>query len=187
MPETPNLRNHFLIAMPTLADPNFFHSVTYMCDHNDDGAMGLIVNRPMELTLGELLDHLGLNAASETIAAMPVYQGGPVQTERGFILHEGLGNWEATLPVTTEIGVTMSQDIIEAIALGQGPGRFLIMLGYAGWGVGQLEQELGDNAWLNGPADPAIIFETPVDDRWSAAASLLGVAIDRISTDVGHA
>jgi putative transcriptional regulator len=187
MPETPNLRDHFLIAMPGLSDPNFFHTVTYMCDHNDEGAMGLVVNRPMELNLGELLDHLGLNPIDEHVAQTTVYQGGPVQTERGFILHEGLGNWEATLPVTTEIAVTMSQDIIEAIARGQGPSRYLIMLGYAGWGAGQLEQELGANSWLNGPADPRIIFDTGIEQRWSAAASLLGVEIDRLSSDVGHA
>lgn len=187
MTEASNLKGHFLIAMPNLADPNFSKTVTYLCDHNDDGAMGLVVNRPLDLDFASLLDHLDIHDAREQADYIPIYQGGPVQTERGFVLHEGLGDWEATMPVNQEIGVTFSQDIIEAIAHGEGPPQFLIVLGYAGWGAGQLEQELGSNAWLNGPADTSILFDTPIEQRWTASANHLGVQLKHLSSDIGHA
>lgn len=187
MTTTSNLSNQFLIAMPSLADPNFQQTVTYMCDHNDDGAMGLVINRPMDLEFAELLSFLKIDDSRAQHPYIPIYQGGPVQTERGFVLHEGIGQWEATLPVTDNIGVTLSQDIIEAIAHGAGPEHFLIALGYAGWGAGQLESELAANAWLNGDADPAIIFDTPIEQRWTASAQLLGVELKNLSSDVGHA
>ncbi len=182
-----NLINNFLIAMPNLADPNFSQTVTYMCDHNEEGAMGLVVNRPLEIDFSELLEHLDMTDTRKHPGYVPIYQGGPVQTERGFVLHEGLGNWEATLAVTATIGVTMSQDIIEAIAHGKGPCRYLVMLGYAGWGNGQLETELASNAWLNGPADAEILFDTPIEQRWTAAASHLGIELNNLSSDIGHA
>ena len=182
-----NLTNHFLIAMPSLADPNFHQTVTYMCDHNDEGAMGLVINRPLDIEFIELLKFLKIDDTRDQHPYIPIYQGGPVQTERGFVLHEELGTWEATMPVTENIGVTLSQDIIEAIAHGEGPKRFLIALGYAGWGAGQLEGELAANAWLNGTADPEIIFDTPIEQRWTASAHLLGVELKNLSTDVGHA
>lgn len=187
MTSSSNLTNHFLIAMPALADPNFHQTVTYLCDHNDEGAMGLVINRPLEIEFAELLSFLNIEDTRAHHPYIPIYQGGPVQTERGFVLHEGIGQWEATMPVTQNIGVTLSQDIIEAIAHGKGPSRFLIALGYAGWGAGQLENELAANAWLNGSADPMIIFDTPIEQRWTASAHLLGVELKNLSTDVGHA
>ena len=187
MPLVSNLTNHFLIAMPALADPNFHHTVTYLCDHNEQGAMGLVINRPLDIEFGELLEHLAIEDKRTAQAYTPIFQGGPVQTERGFVLHEDLGQWEATMSVTDNIGVTLSQDIIEAIARGEGPKRYLIALGYAGWGGGQLEAELAANAWLNGPAEPAILFDTPIEQRWPASAQLLGVELKNLSTDVGHA
>jgi len=187
MTDSSNLTNQFLIAMPSLADPNFHQTVTYLCDHNDEGAMGLVINRPLELEFAELLNFLKIEDTRNQHPYIPIYQGGPVQTERGFVLHEGIGEWEASLAVTDNIAVTLSQDIIEAIAHGNGPERFLIALGYAGWGAGQLEGELAANAWLNGEADPAIIFDTPIEQRWTASAQLLGVELKNLSTDVGHA
>lgn len=190
MPESSRsdyLANQFLIAMPALADPNFSHTVTYMCDHNHEGAMGLVVNRPLDLELDELFAHLGIRSKRRHDEHVPVYQGGPVQTERGFVLHREVGDWEASIEVTDDIALTFSQDIIEAIANDEGPRDFMISLGYAGWGPGQLESEMAANAWLNGPADPAIIFETPIEQRWTASAHHLGVELKNLSSDVGHA
>lgn len=187
MSEASSLVNNFLIAMPALADPNFSQTVTYLCDHNDDGAMGLVINRPLDLDFAELIDHLEIAVPNKQTGYIPIYQGGPVQTERGFVLHEDIGNWEATLQITDNIGVTMSQDIIEAIARGEGPEHFLITLGYAGWGSGQLESELANNAWLNGLADPSILFDTPIEQRWTASANHLGIELKNLSTDIGHA
>jgi len=181
------LANQFLIAMPSLADPNFSQTVTYMCDHNEDGAMGLVINRPLDLDIDALLSHLEINDTRRGQGYIPIYQGGPVQTERGFVLHREIGQWEASIQVSDDIALTMSQDIIEAIAHDEGPKNYLITLGYAGWGSGQLEEELAANAWLNGPADPAIIFELPVEQRWNAAAKHLGVELNNLSSDVGHA
>ena len=181
------LTNHFLIAMPALADPNFYHTVTYMCDHTESGAMGLVINRPMGMGMGELFDYLNIRDYDISLDAIPIYQGGPVQTERGFVLHKPFGNWEASIEVAPNITLTMSQDIIEAIAHGAGPEHYLVALGYAGWGKGQLEEELTGNAWLNGPAESSIIFNTSIEQRWNASAKLLGVDINQVSTDVGHA
>lgn len=182
-----SLANHFLIAMPALADPNFSRTVTYLCDHNPEGAMGLVINRPLELTLGELMEHIDVRISDAAIAARTVFQGGPVQNERGFVLHRPLGSWEASLAITADIGITMSRDIVEAIARGAGPQQYLVALGYAGWGAGQLEDEMAANAWLNGPATPDIIFDQPAEQRWDAAAALLGVDLSLLSSDVGHA
>lgn len=182
-----DLTNHFLIAMPSLADPNFSRTVTYLCDHNPEGAMGLVINRPLDLSLAELAGHVNVEVTDPSRAGIPIFQGGPVQGERGFVLHRPGGEWEATLSITGDIALTMSRDIIEAIAGGEGPREHLIALGYAGWGAGQLEAELAANAWLSGPADPAILFELPVERRWEAAAALLGVDLTLLSTDIGHA
>ncbi|TCK17138.1 putative transcriptional regulator [Thiogranum longum] len=181
------LTNQFLIAMPGLEDPNFFHSVTYICEHNEEGAMGLVINRPMNMQLGEILEHIEIRDASVEARHIPIYLGGPVQQERGFVLHSPLGEWEATMQVTDRIGVTSSLDILQAIAHDEGPEKILVTLGYAGWGAGQLEQELADNAWLSGPADPDILFNKPDDERWKAAAASLGVDLDLLSGDTGHA
>ncbi|RMG31819.1 MAG: YqgE/AlgH family protein, partial [Gammaproteobacteria bacterium] len=175
------------IAMPGLADPNFFQTVTYLCEHDAQGAMGLVINRPTEMRLGELLQHIGIEVGDEAVRERPVFVGGPVQPERGFVLHEPIGDWEATLRVNDRIGVTASQDILGAIARGEGPRHYLVALGYAGWGAGQLEEEMLANAWLSGPADPEILFETPVEQRWQAAARRLGVDLHMLSGDAGHA
>lgn len=182
-----SLSNHFLIAMPALSDPNFHHTATYICDHNDEGALGLVINRPTDLQLGEILEHMDIEAAAGDITAQPVYLGGPVQNDRGFVLHQPVGNWEATLKVTEDTGITSSRDILEAIARGEGPEKIFITLGYAGWGAGQLEQELAANAWLSGPADSRIVFDTPYEQRWEAAAGLIGVDIKLLSGEAGHA
>ena len=186
MADTEFLINHFLIAMPGLADPNFFHTVTYICEHDADGAMGIVINRPLDLSLGDILSHMDISATPDT-APLPVFQGGPVQTERGFVVHAPLGDWDATLKVSDEIGITASQDVLASIATGKGPQRSLIALGYAGWGAGQLEQEMADNVWLSGPATAEVLFDTPVEKRWEAAAGLLGIDLTLLSSDAGHA
>ncbi len=182
-----NLTNNFLIAMPALADPNFFHTVTYVCAHNQEGAMGIIINRPMDLHLNEILSQMNIEASDAQLNDVPVYDGGPVQRERGFVIHKPKGDWEAMLPVGDEIGVTTSRDVLAAVAKGEGPRDALIALGYAGWGAGQLEREIADNAWLSGPVDTRILFDLPHKQRWEAAAALLGVDFDRLSSETGHA
>jgi putative transcriptional regulator len=182
-----SLSNHFLIAMPALSDPNFHHTATYICEHNDEGALGLVINRPTDLQLGEILEHMGIEATAGDISGQPVCLGGPVQNDRGFVLHQPVGDWEATLKVTELTGITSSRDILEAIARGEGPEKTFITLGYAGWGAGQLEQELAANAWLSGPADSRIVFDTPYEQRWEAAAGLIGVDIKLLSGEAGHA
>jgi len=187
MSDSPYLANQFLIAMPGLEDPNFFHSVTYICEHNEEGALGLVINRPLQMQLGEILRHIKLEHIEPEAKQLPVHLGGPVQQDRGFVLHEPLGDWDATLKVTERIGITSSIDILEAIARNRGPERSLIALGYAGWGAGQLEREMAENAWLSGPADPDILFSTPDSERWKAAAASLGIDLDLLSGEAGHA
>jgi putative transcriptional regulator len=182
-----SLSNHFLIAMPALTDPNFHHTATFICEHNDGGALGLVINRPLDMRLGDILDHMEIEVVHGDAAQQPVYMGGPVQNDRGFVLHEPLGDWEATLKVTDDTGVTSSRDILEAIARGEGPERSFITLGYAGWGAGQLEEEIAANAWLSGPASTRIVFETPYEQRWQAAAALIGIDLNLISGEAGHA
>ena len=187
MAESGYLTNQFLIAMPGLLDPNFFHSVTFICEHNQNGAMGIVINQPVDLTIGELMEQMDHSLSDAVLAASPVYRGGPVDVERGFVVHTPVGDWESSLPVTDKVAVTTSNDIISAMARGEGPAQCLVALGYAGWGAGQLEQEIRDNAWLNGPADSKILFETPVEQRWEAAAALIGVNIHQLTGDAGHA
>ncbi len=187
MSTTQSLSNHFLIAMPALDDPNFHHTTTFICEHDEDGALGVVINRPLEMQLGEILQHMDIKACDEAILARQVYMGGPVQNDRGFVLHEPAGDWEATLMVTDTIGITSSRDILQAIAEGKGPDNAIITLGYAGWGAGQLEQELANNTWLSGPASSKIVFETPSEQRWQAAAALLGIDLNLLSSDTGHA
>jgi len=182
-----SLTNQFLIAMPGLMDPNFHQTVTYICAHNEDGAMGIVINRPLDLALGDVLAQMDLQPCNEEVGRIPIYQGGPVQTDRGFVLHRPDSEWSSSINVSEEIGVTTSRDILQAIAEGRGPARSLIALGYAGWAAGQLEQELKENAWLSGPADSDIIFKTPCQQRWEHAARLLGVDLQRLSSDIGHA
>ena len=187
MIEPTYLRNRFLIAMPSLADPNFYQTVTYIGEHNANGALGIIINRPLNLTVGELLAYLQIPVSHPDIAAMPIYSGGPVQPEQGFVVHTPLGRWGATLPITETIGITTSRDIMHALAGGEDLEQALVALGYAGWGPGQLEREMAENAWLCTPADPNILFHTPSEQRWAAAAALLGVDLNLLSSDAGHA
>lgn len=188
MPYSTTLTNHFLIAMPGLQDPNFARTVTYLCEHTDQGAMGIVINRPMDVVLGELLDQLDIDALYRAAREVPIYQGGPVQTDRGFVLHSAGPAFDSTLTITPSISVTTSRDVLEAIARGEGPEQILIALGYAGWGGGQLEQEMGANAWLSGPASNDIIFRMSPDARWVAAAQLLGVVdLNLLSGEAGHA
>lgn len=182
-----DLTNQFLIAMPSLADPNFHRTVTLMCAHSEDGAMGIVINRPLDIKLTSVLDHMSIEATSPDAARVPVLQGGPVQRERGFVIHHPPGNWDSVLRVGDEIGIATSKDILSAVAEGRGPERVVIALGYAGWGAGQLEQEVQQNAWLSGPADSRIIFDTPYEDRWTSAARLLGIDPHQLSGDAGHA
>ena len=182
-----SLSNHFLIAMPGLDDPNFYHTTTYICEHDENGALGVVINRPLDMQLGEILQHMNIETSNKEISSRQVYRGGPVQNDRGFVLHEPSGDWEATLKVTDSIGITSSRDILQAIAAGKGPENAIVTLGYAGWGAGQLESELAANTWLSGPASSKIVFEIPSDERWQAAATLLGVDLNLLSGDAGHA
>ncbi len=187
-----SLCNHFLIAMPSLNDPNFEQSVSYICEHNDEGAMGVVINRPTSLTFANLCEQLEIEITDTDTVSYPVFDGGPVETERGFILHSPLGEWENTLAVTKDIGLTMSQDIMQAIAEGydtnnKPPEHFIITLGYAGWSKDQIEDEISENVWLNVPASKEILFHTPVEQRWTAAAASLGINLQQLSTDIGHA
>lgn len=182
-----DLTNHFLIAMPSLQDPNFSRTVTYVCAHNDEGAMGIVINRPMNLDLGEVLAQMQLESDDPKVNGLPVFQGGPVHRDRGFIIHRPARAWGSTIRVTADIAVSTSREILEAISNGTGPQETLVALGYAGWGAGQLEQELRQNAWLSGPANLDIIFHTPPERRWEGAAARLGVDMKLVSHDVGHA
>jgi len=185
--EVTNFTNHFLIAMPNLADPNFFHTVTYICTHSDEGAMGIIINRPIDLALGQILSHMNMTVNNQQALGMPVYQGGPVQPERGFVIHRPVSDWDSSMKINDELSLTSSRDILQAIAEGDGPEQSLIALGYAGWEAGQLEQELADNAWLTHAATNAILFEVPVAQRWQAAADQIGIDMSLISSQAGHA
>ncbi|HEY9147577.1 MAG TPA: YqgE/AlgH family protein [Gammaproteobacteria bacterium] len=187
MSNTPELRNHFLIAMPALADPNFSHTVTYICEHSEEGAMGIVINRPMAVSLEEVLRQMEIEPSNKLDTSVMVNDGGPVQPEHGFVIHTPVGAWEASLPISEEIALTTSRDILTAIGHNEGPARYLIALGYAGWGPGQLEEELKQNAWLSGPANQEILFELPLEQRWEAAARLLGIDLNLLSSDIGHA
>jgi len=182
-----NLTNHFLIAMPNLPDPNFFRTVTYLCMHNEDGAMGIVINRPLNVELGEVLKHMEIKAEDPKALQLPIFEGGPVQRERGFVIHQPAGQWDAMLTISDDLGITTSRDILNAIAGGRGPQKVLIALGYAGWAAGQLEQEMAANAWLSVPADNQILFNISPDKRWQAAASRLGIDLTLLSSEAGHA
>ena len=182
-----NLTHHFLIAMPSMVDPNFSRTLTYICEHNDQGALGLVVNRPIDLTLQALFERLSLELGDNALSHSPIYYGGPVQTDRGFVLHAPVGNWQATLPVREAIGLTTSKDILEAVGRGEGPSRMLVTLGYAGWSPGQLEHELSQNAWLTVEAKDAILFDIPAEERLPKAMELLGLDFARLQDAAGHA
>lgn len=179
-----SLRNHFLISMPHMDDPNFVGTVTYLCEHNENGAMGIVINRPLDITLSEILAQLKLDAP---VRDEFVYAGGPVLTDRGFVLHRPRGHWQSTLAITDSISLTTSRDILAALTGPDAPEDRLIALGYAGWGAGQLEQEIADNYWLTCPASEEILFHTPHAQKFHAALASLGVDLHRLSTKAGHA
>ena len=185
--DTVTLTHHFLIAMPAMADPNFSRTLTYICEHNADGALGVIVNRPSDMSLSTLFERVEIPVESDEIASMPTYFGGPVQTDRGFVLHRPVGEWQSTLRVNDEIALTSSRDILQAMGGSGQPSDALVFLGYSGWGAGQLEWELSQNAWLTVEADPAIIFRLPPERRLPAAMQLLGVDFTNLSDTAGHA
>lgn len=181
------LSNHFLLAMPTLREGIFSQSITYICEHGPEGAMGIVINQPLELSVAEIFEHLQIKTDPKT-SQYPVMAGGPVQIDHGFVLHRNCDtSWEASLRVTPEITLTTSRDILRSIAQGSGPSDHLIALGYAGWSAGQLDEELAHNSWLTLPADGDIIFSTPYQQRASAAAAMLGVDMNLISGQAGHA
>ena len=182
-----NLTNHFLIAMPAMTDPFFAKSLTYVCEHNDEGAMGIVVNRPISLNLSELFAQINMPLTQPELEDMPVHFGGPVQTDRGFVLHNAGGQWQSTLKVNDKVELTTSKDILQAVGEGHGPSNLLITLGYAGWSEGQLEQELAANAWLSVPATEHILFDLPAEEKLVAAMALLGVDFASLSEEAGHA
>lgn len=200
--DTPiNLTNHFLIAMPGLADRTFSKSVVYLCEHSERGALGLMINKPTDIKLQNLFDKVDLPLGRNDLKDVPVFQGGPVQTERGFVLHEPLSKppdvsgddesfesiYASTMSIPGGLEMTTSRDVLEALSTGAGPARVLVSLGYSAWGQGQLESELSENSWLSVQADPAVIFETPVEQRYDKALSLLGLQSWMLSPDAGHA
>lgn len=183
-----SLKNHFIIAMPNLADPYFHHCVIYVCEHSPQGAMGIIINFPLNLHLGEILENMAIASHDEKVNNMTILAGGPIQQERGFVLHtSGNKHWESSLELNEDITITTSKDILEAIASHKGPEQALLALGYAGWEAGQLERELAENSWLLSPVSPKILFELPPEERWKAAGELVGVKMDLLSHDIGHA
>ncbi|MEY2659299.1 MAG: YqgE/AlgH family protein [Betaproteobacteria bacterium] len=191
-----NLTHHFLIAMPGLSDESFSRSVVYLCEHSERGALGLVINKPSDMTLKSLFDKVDLPLRREDLSQVPVFQGGPVHTERGFVLHESLkpeddtsneSIYASTMTIPGGLEMTTSRDVLEALSTGAGPRRVLISLGYAAWGQGQLESEIAENSWLTVQADPLVIFDTPIDQRYDRALSLLGLQSWMLSPDAGHA
>ncbi len=186
-----NLTNQFLIAMPGMANDTFAGAVVYLCEHTEKGALGLVINKPIDIKLRNLFEKVDLSLDREDLADAPVYFGGPVQTERGFVLHEKLAGdgiaYNSTLTVPGGLEMTTSKDVLEALANGTGPTRVLVTLGYSGWGAGQLEDEMGRNGWINVGAAPEVIFDTPVEKRYERALSLLGIDMRMLSQEAGHA
>jgi putative transcriptional regulator len=186
-----NLTNQFLIAMPGMADDTFSGAVVYLCEHSEKGALGLVINKPIDITLANLFEKVDLSLEGNDLAEQPVYFGGPVQTERGFVLHEPQGReaqaFNSTLQVPGGLEMTTSKDVLEAMSHGQGPRRVLVTLGYSGWSAGQLEDEIGRNGWLTVAAEPGIIFDTPVAERYDRALGLLGIDPRMLSQEAGHA
>ena len=182
-----NLTQHFLIAMPSMVDPHFAKTLTFICEHNDQGALGIVVNRPIEMNLHTLLEQVSIPLATGQFKSIPVHFGGPVQVDRGFVLHKPLGQWQSTLAVTPDVGLTTSKDILQAVARGEGPRQLLVTLGYAGWAPGQLEHELAQNAWLTVQAKPEVIFDLRAEERLPAAMGLLGIDFASLSDEAGHA
>ena len=182
-----NLTHHFLIAMPSMADPHFAHKLIYVCEHNAKGALGIVINKPIDMTLSSLFEQINVPLGDSELREARVHYGGPVQIDRGFVLHRPLGSWQSTLAISDDLGLTTSKDILEAVGHGEGPEDVLISLGYAGWSADQLEQEIGQNAWLTVEADSDVLFAEPAETRLPAAMKLLGIDFSRLSDAVGHA
>lgn len=184
--EGTKLNNQLLVAMPSLDDEQFAQTVMFVCEHSEEGALGLVINRPSDLSVAGMLSHMDMTSL-QSLDAAPVFWGGPVSPERGFVLHPTGTRWEATLDVSDDLAITSSRDILQAIGAGEGPADYLITLGYAGWGAGQLEEELLHNAWLNVPPDRQILFHTAPPARWEAAIGLLGLDVSFLASNAGHA
>jgi putative transcriptional regulator len=182
-----SLCNQLLIAMPGMADPNFNSTVTLVCEHNAEGALGIVINRPIEMNLGSLFEQLDVENPDHAMASHPVLNGGPVARERGFVLHNPGTEFESSVSVSPDLQLTLSRDVIDAMAAGEGPAQSLVALGYAGWDAGQLEAEMLANTWLTVPASTEVIFEVPFADRWTVAAQTIGIDISTLSPDAGHA
>jgi putative transcriptional regulator len=182
-----NLTDNFLIAMPALEDPYFSNALVYICEHNENGALGIIVNRPLDMNLAGLFEKIDIPLEQTELARLPVYFGGPVQLDRGFVLHRPVGNWQSTLAINSEIGLTSSRDILAAVGKDGVPAEILVTLGYSGWDAGQLEEELAQNSWLTVPAKSAILFDLPPEERLPAAMQKLGVSFSQLSDVAGHA
>ena len=182
-----HLLNHFLIAMPAMEDPYFAKSLVYIAEHNDQGALGIIVNRPIDLNLAGLFDKIDIKLEADALADLPVYFGGPVQLDRGFVLHRPVGHWQSTLAVNGDVGLTSSRDVLSSVGKEGLPSEILVSLGYAGWDAGQLEEELAQNSWLTVPAKASILFELPPEERLPAAMQKLGVSFTQLSDVAGHA
>ena len=182
-----NLSNHFLIAMPSMHDPIFGGSVVYLCEHNERGALGVVINKPMDITIDHLLERLNMKLEIPAPIRKPVMFGGPVQEDRGFVLHSPDAEFTSMLKISDQVAFTTSRDVLEAIASGTGPERMLVSIGYAGWSAGQLEDEISHNGWLTVAADPAIMFDLPIHERDNAAVRLLGFDPSRLASEVGHA
>lgn len=187
MNDTVSFANQVLIALPALSDPNFARSVTLICQHDADGAMGIVVNRKSEYTLGDVFEQMQIEGGADALRAQVVLSGGPVHPERGFVIHDGDGRWDSSLEIGDGLFVSTSRDILEALARGEGPDHATVALGCAGWGTGQLEHELGENSWLTAPVDPSLLFDTPLEQRWQAAAGRIGVDMTRMADYAGHA
>jgi len=181
------LTNQLLIAMPTMGDPNFAQTVALICEHTARGALGLIVNKPLPMRMSEIFEQLEIELPKGELSARQVLRGGPMQTDRGFVVHRAFGRWDSTLPVSETLHVTTSRDILAAMARGEGPSQAVVALGYAGWDGGQLEDEIRANAWLSAPVDSRLIFDMPFESRWHAAGRLLGVELSLISPISGNA
>ena len=182
-----NFSNQLLIALPALDDPHFARGVALICQHDGDGAMGVLVNRASEYTLGEVLAQMSLETQDPLVRDQIVLNGGPVHPERGFVLHDGAREWDSTLAIAENLALTTSRDILEAIAVGEGPAHAVVALGCAGWGAGQLEFELGENSWLTAPVDAELLFAMPLAQRWQAAGGRIGIDITRVTDYSGHA
>ena len=187
MTPTVDLTGHFLIAMPAMADKNFARTLTLVCEHNEQGALGVIVNRPIDMSLEDLFERIELTLESPRFQGQPVYFGGPVQTDRGFVLHRPVGEWQSTIDVGNGLGLTSSRDVLQALGSEIEPDDVLVTLGYAGWQAGQIEWEMAQNAWLTVRADSGIIFDLPPEERLVAAMQLLGVDFASLSDVAGHA